>query len=25
MKLSEYGVDTFRLTKEELQQETPLA
>lgn len=25
MKLSEYGVDTFRLTKEEFQQETPLA
>jgi predicted HTH domain antitoxin len=25
MKLGEYGVDTFRLTKEELQQETPLA
>jgi predicted HTH domain antitoxin len=25
MKLSEYGVDSFRLTKEELQQETPLA
>jgi predicted HTH domain antitoxin len=24
MKLSEYGVDSFRLTKEELQQETPL-
>ena len=24
MKLGEYGVDTFRLTKEELQQETPL-
>jgi predicted HTH domain antitoxin len=25
MKLAEYGVDTFRLTQEELQQETPLA
>ena len=25
MKLADYGVDTFRLTKEELQQETPLA
>lgn len=25
MKLGEYGVDTFRLTKEELGQETPLA
>jgi predicted HTH domain antitoxin len=25
MKLGEYGVDTFRLSKEELQQETPLA
>jgi predicted HTH domain antitoxin len=25
MKLSEYGVDTFRLSKEELQQETSLA
>jgi predicted HTH domain antitoxin len=25
MKLGQYGVDTFRLTKEELQQETPLA
>ncbi len=24
MKLGEYGVDTFRLSKEELQQETPL-
>jgi predicted HTH domain antitoxin len=25
MKLGEYGVDTFRLTKDELQEETPLA
>lgn len=25
MKLAEYGVDTFQLTKEELEQETPLA
>jgi predicted HTH domain antitoxin len=25
MKLAEYGVDTFRLTQEELQQETSLA
>ncbi len=25
MKLADYGVDTFRLSKEELQQETPLA
>jgi predicted HTH domain antitoxin len=25
MKLAEYGVDTFRLSKEELEQETPLA
>jgi predicted HTH domain antitoxin len=25
MKLGEYGVDTFRLNKEELEQETPLA
>jgi len=24
-KLAEYGVDTFRLTDEELQRETPLA
>jgi predicted HTH domain antitoxin len=24
-KLADYGVDTFRLTEEELQQETPLA
>ncbi len=24
-KLAEYGVDTFRLTQEELEQETPLA
>jgi predicted HTH domain antitoxin len=24
-KLADYGVDTFRLTQEELQQETPLA
>jgi predicted HTH domain antitoxin len=24
-KLGEYGVDTFRLTQEELQEETPLA
>ena len=24
-KLADYGVDTFRLTAEELQQETPLA
>ena len=25
MKLAEYGVDTFRMTKEDLQQETSLA
>lgn len=25
VKLGEYGVDTFRMSKEELQQETPLA